>query len=101
MSGRSEIAHNVTLELYSSSFCAACRQTRAVLARVVGMLPALDVTEHDVAAVPDLAESNAIAATPTVIVRSTEGDEVFRAAGVPTVDQVLRAVALAASVGDK
>ncbi|MCW4385650.1 thioredoxin family protein [Salinibacterium sp. SYSU T00001] len=91
------VAHGVQLELYSSSFCAACRQTRAVLGRVTGMLPTLALVEHDVAAVPELAESNTIVATPTVIVRNAEGKETFRAAGVPTVEQVLRAVALAAS----
>ncbi|MCW4385637.1 thioredoxin family protein [Salinibacterium sp. SYSU T00001] len=88
-------AEGVRLELYSSSFCAACRRTRAVLGRVEGMLPEIGLVEHDVADAPDLAERNGITATPTVIVRAPGGGEVFRAAGVPSVQQVLRAVALA------
>ncbi|WP_238707082.1 glutaredoxin family protein [Microbacterium lushaniae] len=83
----------VTLELYSTSFCGACRRTRAVLDRVRRLLPHVAVTEHDVAFEPDLAESRGIRATPTVIVRAPGGGETMRADGVPTIDHVLVAVA--------
>lgn len=84
-----------SFELFSTSFCGACRRTRAVLDRVAALVPAVTITEHDVARVPDLAEARGIEATPTVIVRDATGAEVLRASGVPTVDQLLVAAARA------
>lgn len=83
---------SVALELYSTSFCGACRRTRAVLDRVRQLLPEVTVTEHDVAFEPDLAEARGIRSTPTVIVRTAGGAETMRADGVPTIDHVLVAV---------
>ncbi|MFG6401170.1 thioredoxin family protein [Microbacterium sp. P04] len=85
----------IHFELFTSSFCGACHQTRSVLARAQQLLPTLTVTEHDVAFEPDLAEERDIAATPTVLVRSANGEEILRASGVPTLDQVLTAAARA------
>lgn len=79
------------LTLVSSSFCGACARTRSVLADAVRFLPDATVTEIDVAREPDAAEALDIRATPTVIIRDGSGTEVFRAAGVPTVPQVLTA----------
>jgi thiol-disulfide isomerase/thioredoxin len=79
----------MTFELYSSSFCGACRQTAAVLGRASQLIPGSEVAVHDVAAEPDLAESERIDATPTVIVRAANGAEVMRASGVPTIDHIL------------
>ena len=84
----------IEFELFSSSFCGACRQTRSVLDRAAQLVPTAVVREHDVAFDPDLAERARIDATPTVIVRSG-GIEVMRASGVPTIDQVLTAAARA------
>lgn len=83
----------IELELYSTSFCGACRQTKSVLERVHQLVPNTIIREHDVAFEPDLAESHDIVATPTVIVRTGAGVEVMRASGVPSIDQVLVAVA--------
>jgi len=58
-------------------------------------VPDLVVTERDVAAAPDAAAAAHVDSTPTVVVTHVDGTEVFRSAGVPRVDQVLRAVALA------
>jgi thiol-disulfide isomerase/thioredoxin len=85
----------VTFELYSASFCGACRQTRAVLDRAHELLPQVAVVEHDVAFEPDLAEERGIRATPTVIARDASGLEVMRASGVPTMDHILVAAARA------
>ena len=60
------------LIFFSSAFCEPCMQTRAVLA-----------------------EAEGIRTTPTVIVKNAAGTEVFRAAGVPTLAQVLVAAAKA------
>jgi thiol-disulfide isomerase/thioredoxin len=81
----------VTFELYSSSFCGACRQTRAVLDRAASLVAGATVREFDVAFAPDAAEAAAIETTPTVIVRGGDGREVSRAGGVPMIDQVLTA----------
>lgn len=97
----SAAVQGVQLEFYTTSFCAACRHTRLVLKQVERMLPQLSLVERDIAAHPDLAESHDIAATPTVIIRSPDGAEVRRATGVPSVEQVLRAVALALEPADQ
>jgi thioredoxin 1 len=83
----------VLFELYSSSFCGACQQTRRVLDEVVRLVPAATVVEHNVASEPALAEEHDIDATPTVIVHDRGGDEVFRARGIPTIDQALTVAA--------
>jgi len=70
-------------------------QTRAVLAEAVRLVPRLSVTERDVARNADLAEGDRIRSTPTVIVTGVDGAEVFRAEGVPTLQQVLVAAARA------
>ena len=81
--------------LYSSSFCEPCMQTRAVLAEAKRLVPGATVREVDVAAAPGEAEELHVRNTPTVIVTNGAGTEVFRAAGVPTLAQVLVAAAKA------
>ena len=83
------------VDLYSSSFCGACTATRAVLDEAARLVPAARVVERNVARDPDAAEAERIVSTPTVIVRREDGSEVFRAEGVPTIDRVLGALALA------
>jgi thioredoxin 1 len=85
----------VIVDLYSSSFCGACTATRAVLDEAARLVPAARVVERNVASDPDAAAAEEIASTPTVIVRRDDGAEVFRAEGVPTIDRVLGALALA------
>jgi alkyl hydroperoxide reductase subunit AhpF len=85
----------VEFELYSSSFCGACRQARAALDSAARLLQGATVSEHDVALESDRAEAHNIDATPTVIVRNADGAEVFRAVGIPTISQVLAVAARA------
>lgn len=80
---------------FTSAFCEPCAQTRAVLAEMSTLVPQATVRELDVAQAAEEAEQNGIRNTPTVIVRNAEGTEVFRAAGVPSVAQVLVAAAKA------
>lgn len=70
-------------------------QTRAVLAEAARLVPQVSVTELDVARNIQSAEADGIRVTPTVIVSTAEGSEVFRAEGVPTLQQVLVAAAKA------
>jgi predicted DsbA family dithiol-disulfide isomerase len=85
----------VNLDFYSSAFCDPCIMTRAVLADVRKLVPQVAVRELDVARDEDAAREAGIRSTPTVIVRGVDGIEVFRAEGVPTVNQVLVALAKA------
>jgi len=75
--------------LFSAAFCEPCAQTRAVLSEVHRLLPGATVVELDVAAHGDDAEASGIRNTPTVILTNDDGIEVFRAAGVPSLNQVL------------
>ena len=83
------------MDLYTSSFCAACTATRAVLEEAARLVPTAEVVERNIASHPDAAESERIRSTPTVIVRGQDGAEVFRAEGAPTLPQVLAALARA------
>ena len=83
------------LTLYTSAFCEPCMQTRAVLAEASRLVPEASVTELDIARNEDRAEADGIRVTPTVIVSTAAGEEVFRAEGVPTLAQVLVAAAKA------
>ena len=83
------------LLFFSSSFCDPCIQTRGVLKQVALLVPAAKIAELDVARETARAEEAGIRSTPTIIVVSDDGDEVFRAEGVPSVNQVLVALAKA------
>lgn len=83
------------VDLYTSAFCEPCARARAVLTEAARLVPAAEVVERDVAFHPDAAEADGIRSTPTVIVRDADGGEVFRAEGVPTLDQALTAMARA------
>lgn len=69
--------------------------TRKVLAEVAGLVPAARIAELDVVLDAGEAERAGIRSTPTVVVVADDGSEVFRAEGVPTVNQVLVALAKA------
>jgi thiol-disulfide isomerase/thioredoxin len=85
----------VNLLFFSSSFCDPCIQTRAVLEQVARLVPAAAIAELDVARDTAEAERAGIRVTPTVVVLDAEHKEVFRAEGVPTLNQVLVALAKA------
>lgn len=85
----------MNLLFFSSSFCDPCIQTRAVLAQVAQLVPAARIAELDVARETEEAERAGVRSTPTVVILDAEQHEVFRAEGVPTVNQVLVALAKA------
>ncbi|GAA0304566.1 thioredoxin family protein [Kineococcus aurantiacus] len=85
----------MTLELYTSAFCAPCRTARRVVQEAARLVPAARVRETDVADDVERAAAERITSTPTVIVRDDAGREVFRAAGAPRLPQVLAAMGLA------
>jgi len=85
----------VKLLFFSSAFCDPCVQTRAVLEQVARLVPAAAIAELDAARDSAEAERAGIRSTPTVVVLDGADREVFRAEGVPTVNQVLVALAKA------
>ncbi len=83
------------LLFFSSSFCDPCIQTRSVLEQVETLVPTASIAELDVARDSSEAERAGIRSTPTIVVLDSTDTEVFRAEGVPTVNQVLVALAKA------
>lgn len=79
----------VEFELFSSSFCSACRQTHALLEQAVRHVPTARIRQHNIAEQPELATEHQIESTPTVIVRDAAGTQVMRAEGVPTIHHLL------------
>ncbi|BDI23333.1 glutaredoxin [Herbiconiux sp. L3-i23] len=83
----------LSVTLYSSSFCGACAATRRTLGRVEALLDdRVRWREVNVADAPDESEDRAITTTPTVVITDRTGAEVMRASGVPTANQVLAAI---------
>jgi protein-disulfide isomerase len=70
-------------------------QTRAVLAEVDRLVPGARVRDVDVVRNEEEAARMRIRSTPTVVVRTEDGTDVFRAEGVPTLTQLLAAAAKA------
>lgn len=85
----------MNLILFTSAFCEPCIQTRAIVAEVSSLVPAAKLAELDVARDEAEAQRAGIMVTPTIIITTDEGAEVFRAEGVPTLNQVLVALAKA------
>lgn len=69
--------------------------TRPILDQASKLVPALTIAELDVVQHASDAERAGIRSTPTVIVLDGNDSEVFRAEGVPTLNQVLGALAKA------
>jgi glutaredoxin len=84
----------VRVTLYTSAFCEPCMQTRTVLTEAARLVPAMELTELDIVRDATDAERAHIRSTPTVVVHGPDR-EVFRAEGVPSLNQVLVALAKA------
>lgn len=82
-----------TLLQFSSAFCAPCRATRRVLEDVARTVPGVAHVEVDAEQHLDLVRRLGILRTPTTLVLDPQGHEVTRAAGAPTKQQVLAALA--------
>ena len=83
------------LLFFASAFCDPCIHTRFVLDKVSKLVPAATIVELDVARDEDEAKRAGVMSTPTIVVLGDDSVEVFRAEGVPTVNQVLAALAQA------
>lgn len=81
----------VTLVQFSTTFCAPCRHTRALLADLAGRTPGLAHADIDLTDRADLARAMAVLSTPTTVAVSG-GAEVLRVRGVPRRDALLQAL---------
>ncbi len=70
--------------------------TRSVLAEAGRLVSAMHLVEHDIVRDESEAERLGIRSTPTVIISGADGGEIFRAEGIPSLNQVLVALAKAA-----
>ena len=82
-----------TVLFFSSAFCDPCATARNTLQQVSKLVTRVDYAELDVARHSDEAERAGIVSTPTIVIVAGNGDEVFRAQGAPTVNQMLVALA--------
>lgn len=87
------LGERATLLQFSSAFCAPCRTTRVVLADVAGSVPGVVHVEVDAEEHLELVRRVGVLRTPTTLVLGADGTEVTRAAGAPTRQQVLTALA--------
>ncbi|MGH3793576.1 MAG: thioredoxin family protein [Pseudonocardiaceae bacterium] len=73
----------VTLLQLSTPICARCPQARALLSELATATPGVRHAELDLAEHPELANRLGVRSTPTTLVISHSGQELFRVAGVP------------------
>ncbi len=90
-----ELGERATLLQFSSAFCAPCRATRRILGEVAEIVPGVAHIEVDAEEHLELVRRLEIVRTPTTLVLDSAGHEVTRAAGAPTKEQVLNALARA------
>ena len=88
----SALGEQATLLQFSTAFCAPCRPTRQMLARVAGMVDGVAHVEIDAAARLDLARRLHVTSTPTVLVLDPDGAVVKRAVGLPRQADVIAAL---------
>ena len=88
----SALGEQATLVQFSTAFCAPCRPTRQMLARVAGMVDGVAHVEIDAAARLDLARRLHVTSTPTVLVLGPDGAIVKRAVGQPRQADVIAAL---------
>ncbi|HET9170461.1 MAG TPA: thioredoxin family protein [Actinospica sp.] len=91
------LGERATLVQFSSAFCAPCRATRVVLAKVAEDVDGVAHYDLDAEAHLELVRELGILRTPTTLVLDPSGRETARAGGVPRRDQVLTAVGNAAA----
>ena len=87
-----DLGEQATLLQFSSAFCAPCRATRRTLGDVAATSPGVSHIEIDAEHHLDLVRRLGILRTPTTIVLGEHGEEVTRATGAPTRQQVLAAI---------
>jgi thiol-disulfide isomerase/thioredoxin len=90
--GRLDRAATVTLLLLTAPVCARCPQARALLSELVAVTPGVRHAELDLGAHPELATELGVRSTPTTLVVSRTGQELFRELGIPRRTELLSAL---------
>jgi thioredoxin-like negative regulator of GroEL len=88
----SRLGEQATLVQFSTAWCAQCRPTRQLLARVAAMADGVRHIEIDAAARTDLVRRLRISSAPTVLVLGPDGGIVSRAVGLPRQADVIAAL---------
>ncbi len=83
---------SVTLVQLSTTFCAPCRQARALLADLAARTDGLHHAELDLTERPDLARELSVLRTPTTLAIGRSGTEILRVGGVPKRAELLDAL---------
>ena len=92
-----QLGQRATLLQFSSAFCAPCRATRRTLEEVTALVGDVAHLEVDAESHLDLVRRVGVMRTPTTLILDSAGREVTRAAGAPSRQQVLSALALTES----
>lgn len=82
----------VTLVQISTTFCAPCRHTKAILEPLAERTEGLRHVELDVTDQPEVAQALGVLRTPTTLAFSPAGTELLRINGVPKGPAVLEAL---------
>jgi thiol-disulfide isomerase/thioredoxin len=82
----------VTLVQISTTFCAPCRQTKAILSPLAERTEGLRHVELDVTDQPEVAQALGVLRTPTTLAFLPDGTELLRISGVPKGPAVLAAL---------
>jgi thiol-disulfide isomerase/thioredoxin len=83
----------VTLVQISTTFCAPCRHTRALLTSLAEKTEGLRHVDLDVTDRPGVAKALGVLRTPTTIAFDQRGHELLRVGGVPRGPKLLAALA--------
>jgi thiol-disulfide isomerase/thioredoxin len=82
----------VTLVQISTTFCAPCRHTRAVLSALADKTGGLTHVDLDVTETPEVAHALSVLRTPTTLAIAADGRELLRVGGVPRGQELLEAL---------
>ncbi|MBB4687576.1 TlpA family protein disulfide reductase [Amycolatopsis jiangsuensis] len=82
----------VTLVQISTTFCAPCRHTRALLSALADKTPGLRHVDLDVTNQPEVAQALSVLRTPTTLALTPDGRELLRVGGLPKGPELLEAL---------
>lgn len=82
----------VTLVQISTTFCAPCRHTRAILSALAEKTDGLTHVDLDVTETPEVAQALSVLRTPTTLAFASDGRELLRVGGVPRGPELLEAL---------
>ncbi len=82
----------VTLVQISTTFCAPCRHTRAILSALAEKTDGVTHVDLDVTETPEVAHALSVLRTPTTLAMAPDGRELLRVGGVPRGQELLDAL---------